>query len=289
MNRHAVVALGRGELLRASSRGARSSVVDAALHLVGRSGVCRAARSISCRSTVLRVADDADLDRIDLADLLRVDVDLDQPRAAESRRCARAATSCSRPRRTPCRRPGPRRRRASCRWRRACPRCRVIPQRQRMIFGQARPWPSASSPPASPAARPAPCSSSAASESTTPLPAKIAGDLRRLRAAARRRRSPSGAPAGAAVVGPPARHLLRRRLDVLREHVHRDVEQHRARTAGLRHVQRARHHVDQELRVVDAPHALADRPVDVALRRVGVEAGCPGAARARGGRTACCR
>ena len=44
------------------------------------SGVRRAAPSISCAQRGLRVADDADFDRIDLADLLRIDVDLNQPR-----------------------------------------------------------------------------------------------------------------------------------------------------------------------------------------------------------------
>ena len=61
-------------------------------------------------------------------------------------------------------------------------------------------------------------------------------------------------------------------IDRLREHVHRNVDQHRAAASGLRQVQGARHHVGQELGVVDAPDALADRPEDVALRRVGVQA-----------------
>ena len=63
----------------------------------------RGARPAETRGEIaqrrLRVADQADVDRIDLADLLRVDVDLDQPRSAGSRRCSSDSTSCSPPRR----------------------------------------------------------------------------------------------------------------------------------------------------------------------------------------------
>jgi hypothetical protein len=61
-------------------------------------------------------------------------------------------------------------------------------------------------------------------------------------------------------------------LDLLREHVHRHVDQHGAGAAGLADVQRAVHHLGQELGVVDAPDALADRAEDVALRGVGMQA-----------------
>jgi len=60
-------------------------------------------------------------------------------------------------------------------------------------------------------------------------------------------------------------------LDLPREHVHRNVDQNGAAPASLRQIQRARHHVRQELRVIDAPHPLADRAEDVALRGIGVE------------------
>ena len=114
-------------------------------------------------------------------------------------------------------------------------------------------------------------SSSAASESTAPLPAKIAGER-----APASNSAAAVTDAGAAPVrpsaAPPAGRRVDGRLDVRGEHVHRDVEEHRPRPSGLRHVQGARHHVVQELRVVYPPHPLADRPVDVSLRRVRVEA-----------------
>ena len=56
-----------------------------------------------------------------------------------------------------------------------------------------------------------------------------------------------------------------------REHVHRHVDEHRARPAGLRQVERALHDPRQVPRVVDAVDPLAERPVDLALVRVLVE------------------
>ena len=112
-------------------------------------------------------------------------------------------------------------------------------------------------------------SSALASASCTPLPAKIAGDCAAAAAARRRRCHPALRPGG--VAGAAARHLLGRRVEVLRKHIHRYVEQHCARACRLRHVERAWHDVHEKLRIVYSPHALADRAVDVALRRVGVQ------------------
>ena len=62
-----------------------------------------------------------------------------------------------------------------------------------------------------------------------------------------------------------------RRRGLRREDVHRHVNQDRPGASGLRDIQRARHDVRQEVHVIDAPHALAEWPVDIALRCVGVK------------------
>ena len=94
---------------------------------------------------------------------------------------------------------------------------------------------------------------------------------------------------GAAIVGPAARHLLRRRIEVLREDVHRNVEQHRARIA--RSARRSARAASRRSGTWHRPRARRAcrsggrcRP---ATHRRG--AGCPDAARARGDTTACCR
>ena len=59
--------------------------------------------------------------------------------------------------------------------------------------------------------------------------------------------------------------------EVGREDVHRDVDEHRSRTSGLREVERALHDARQVLDAIDAIHALAERPEDLELIRVLVQ------------------
>ena len=78
VNRLAGVALGRRELRRSSSARRFAVVSTRRLRLIGASALKPRSASTSCAQRRLGVADDADLDRIDLADLLRIDVDLNQ-------------------------------------------------------------------------------------------------------------------------------------------------------------------------------------------------------------------
>ena len=65
--------------------------------------------------------------------------------------------------------------------------------------------------------------------------------------------------------------LPQRDVDLLREDVHRHVDQHRARAAALGERERLLDDLGKEVRRIHAPRALDERPVDLVLRRVGVQ------------------
>ena len=62
-----------------------------------------------------------------------------------------------------------------------------------------------------------------------------------------------------------------RRRSSLGEDVHRHVDQHRSRPAALGERERLLDDLGKEVRPIDAPGALHERPVDLVLRRVGVQ------------------
>ena len=193
----------------------------------------------------LRIADDADLHGIDLSDLDRIDVDLDQirdggiaERVLGSPRAAVRLAEGSADRKDDV---GFERGRIGRAAYPRCPSCQV----QADGLRETRLCPSASSRPELPGARPALCSSLDASLKATPLPAKMTG-----RAAVVRSRAasamPSGRPGSAPVRRPPC-HGAGLCVHLAGEHIHRHVDQHRARPARLRQIERARHHVRQKL------------------------------------------
>ncbi len=168
---------------------ARRSIelVDAALHLVGVRRRARAAPSISCRSTVFASPTMPTSTGIDLADLLRVDVDLDQPRRRNRERVLgppRAAVGFAEA--------------GADREDDVGAAHRLVGDARAPDAGHpaapaddlpgTRPSPSASSRPASPSARRAPSARRDASESSDAVAGEDRRRLRRLRAAARRRR-----------------------------------------------------------------------------------------------------
>ena len=65
--------------------------------------------------------------------------------------------------------------------------------------------------------------------------------------------------------------LEQRDVNLFREDVHRHVDQHRAGTAGLGQDEGLFQNLREEVRRIDAPDALAEGPVDLALRGVGVQ------------------
>ena len=62
-----------------------------------------------------------------------------------------------------------------------------------------------------------------------------------------------------------------RDVDLAREDVHRHVDQHRPRPAALRERERLVEDLGEQVRLVDPPRALDERPVDLELRGVGVQ------------------
>ena len=61
------------------------------------------------------------------------------------------------------------------------------------------------------------------------------------------------------------------RVERLREHVHRNVDQHRAGLAALGQQERLLDDLGQELGLLDPPGSLHEGPVDLVLRGVGVQ------------------
>ena len=290
MNRLAAVALSlSASSWHSSCFGGHRSTAARALHFVGEPGSGRAARRFSCAQRGLRVADDADVHRVNLADLLRIDVDLNQLASAESQRCA----------------PGRHELQSASPNAGADGEDHVgaahglvgdarAPDAghaagQRMILGKHALAPSASSRPASPASSASCLQLGAASDSVTPLPAKITGACARCSSCAASA-MPSGAAGRAAVVGAAARHRHAAGASMCCENTSIGTSSSTAPgRAGLRDVERARHDVRQKLRHRRSA-TRACRPAGrcrLATHRRA--AGCPGAARARGGTTACCR
>ena len=61
------------------------------------------------------------------------------------------------------------------------------------------------------------------------------------------------------------------RIHFRRKHVHRNVDQHRTRLPALGQQERLVDDLRKQLRIVDAPGALHERPIDFILRAVGVQ------------------
>ena len=61
------------------------------------------------------------------------------------------------------------------------------------------------------------------------------------------------------------------RVDFRREHVHRHVDQHRTRLPALGQQECLVDDLRKQFRIVDAPGALHERPIDLVLRAVGVQ------------------
>ncbi len=73
------------------------------------------------------------------------------------------------------------------------------------------------------------------------------------------------------LAGVQAQALEQRGVDLLREDVHRHRDEHGARSTRLGELERLVEDLGEQVGTLDAPHALDERPVDLRLRRVGVQ------------------